>query len=540
MTRRAVPFALAVALILVLAPAASARGFSYGVTAGEVTDSGAILWTRADRAGTVTLQVARNKRFSKGRKSYRLRAKGSADKTVQRRVGRLKPGARYYYRFVQKGRRRSATGTFRTAPSANANATVRFAWSGDTDAIPLKGKKTPYWNTFDVFKRMQGERNDFNVHLGDTIYSDSEVPGRTTPVAVTVNAKRAKYKLNLAQRKLQRLRGSAAFYSHWDDHEFVNDFARGENSFGGGSGPSGYRVNMNGQTLYKNGVRAFREYAPVSYTSRDGLYRSRRWGKNLEVFFLDERSFRSPKADVNGACNNPQSGSADLAPTAPQATRNLFAVVYPPLAQPVSAACKAAVNSPSRTFLGQRQYARFTRAVKASKARFKVVMNELPIQQYYVLPYDRWEGYEYERKRLLGYLKANVKNVVFLTTDVHATLVNDARLQTLEPGGAVNSGILDVTVGPAATENFGQEIDGATGKKGNGALVDSAFLEQQPPSGPGMQCSAIDSFSYGEVAVSSSKLTITPKSIQGGALKQDESGPAKATACGPFVLNYKP
>ena len=50
--------------------------------------------------------------------------------------------------------------------------------------------------------------------------------------------------------------------------------------------------------------------------------------------------------------------------------------------------------------------------------------------------------------------RSNVKNVVFLTTDVHATLVNDARFQTLEQGGPVNSGILDMTVGSAATENF--------------------------------------------------------------------------------------
>ena len=83
----------------------------------------------------------------------------------------------------------------------------------------------------------------------------------------------------------------------------------------------------------------------------------------------------------------------------------------------------------------------------------------MPIQQYYVLPFDRWEGYAAERRRLLRFLSSSVKNVVFLTTDVHATLVNDARLQTLEPGGPKNSGILDVTVGPAATANFGLEID---------------------------------------------------------------------------------
>jgi phosphodiesterase/alkaline phosphatase D-like protein len=63
-------------------------------------------------------------------------------------------------------------------------------------------------------------------------------------------------------------------------------------------------------------------------------------------------------------------------------------------------------------------------------------MNEMPIQQFYSLPYDRWEGYEAERRRLLTFISKNVKDVVFLTTDVQATLVNDARLQTLEAGGS--------------------------------------------------------------------------------------------------------
>ena len=62
-------------------------------------------------------------------------------------------------------------------------------------------------------------------------------------------------------------------------------------------------------------------------------------------------------------------------------------------------------------------------------------MNETPIQQFYALPYDRWEGYEAERTTLLAFLQRKVRNVVFLTTDTHANMVNDARLQTLEPGG---------------------------------------------------------------------------------------------------------
>ena len=35
---------------------------------------------------------------------------------------------------------------------------------------------------------MRAEGNDFNLHLGDTMYSDSEIPGRLEPVALTVPA----------------------------------------------------------------------------------------------------------------------------------------------------------------------------------------------------------------------------------------------------------------------------------------------------------------------------------------------------------------
>ena len=70
-------------------------------------------------------------------------------------------------------------------------------------------------------------------------------------------------------------------------------------------------------------------------------------------------------------------------------------------------------------------------------------MNELAIQQYYIYLYDRWEGFEAERQRVLPGLQG-VKNVIFLTTDVHATLINDARFQTLESGGPKDSGIIDV------------------------------------------------------------------------------------------------
>ena len=521
---RSLPLAIA-ALLLLAPPALAARGFSFGVTAGEVTSSSAQLWGKAKKSGAYSLDIARNRRFTRGLDAQLVRARRSHDNTVQLRVKGLRPDTRYWFRFA-RGRARSAVGTFVTAPKPKQNATVEFAWSGDQDFNPEPGKTAPYWNDGGVLRRMKAERNDFNVMLGDTIYSDSEVPGRLNPIALSVRQKWAKYKVNLGNRSLQALRRSAGFYSHWDDHEFVNDFSPAENSFDNG-------VNVNGRTLYNRGAQAFRDYAPVRWSTTDGIYRTIRWGRNLELFFLDERSFRSANADANHVCDNPQTGSPDVAPTAPQSTRNLFAVVDPALAQPVSQACLDAIRSPDRSFLGKRQLARFLRDVKRSTARFKVIMNEMPIQQAYLLPYDRWEGFEAERQQVLRELQS-VKNVIFLTTDVHATLVNDARFQTLESGGPKDSGIMEVTVGPVATANFGLEIDRTTGQPGSGALVEGAFLTPPPPGGVGMQCAVLDQFSYGQVKVTGSRLTVTPKAIDGQA-QQDGAQP-----CGPFVLNYQP
>ncbi|HYN90882.1 MAG TPA: alkaline phosphatase D family protein [Thermoleophilaceae bacterium] len=516
---------LAVAAVLLLAPPAlAARGFSLGVTAGEVTASSAVLWGKAAKSGGYSLDIARNRRFTRGFDAHLVRARKGHDNTLQLRVKGLRPGARYWFRFVGD-RARSDVGTFVTAPAPKQNATVEFAWSGDTDFNPEPGKSAPYWNDGGVFRQMKAERNDFNVSLGDTIYSDSEVPGVLQPIALSVEQKWAKYRINLGNRHLRALRGSAGFYSHWDDHEFVNDFSPAESSFDND-------VNVSGSTLYKRGAEAFRDYAPVRWTKRDGLYRTVRWGRNLELFFLDERSFRSANADEGGVCNNPQTGKPDLAPTAPQSTRTVFAAAYPPFAQPVPQACLDRIRSADRTYLGKRQLSRFLREVKRSTARFKVIMNELAIQQYYLNAYDRWEGFEADRQRVLSGLQG-VKNLIFLTTDVHATLVNDARFQTLEQGGARDSGILDVTVGPAATANFGLEIDVTTGVSGTGTLADSAFFTPPPPGGMGMQCSIVDQFSYGQVKVTGTRLTVTPKDIDG---KPQRDG---ARPCGPFVLNYQ-
>jgi alkaline phosphatase D len=386
-----------------------------------------------------------------------------------------------------------------------AAETVRFAITGDADATPGSSGE-PGFNRFEVYARMAAEKNDFNINLGDTIYSDSEIGGAA--VARTVAEKWGKYKLGLALPALQKLRASAGLYSHWDDHEFINDFSRAEHGAG----------------IYETGVKAFTDYAPVAKPRKLGLYRTFRWGRNLELFFLDERSFRSAKAD--DAC------SGDLAPTVPQAVRDAFATLAPALRNPVAQSCLDALNDPARTMLGAAQYAAFTKALRASKATWKVIVNEVPIQQYYALPYDRWEGYAAERERLLRFLQANVRNVVFLTTDTHGNLVNEVRYRTF--GTLESSGIWEVVTGPVATNTFAKEIDSYLGQNGAGTAIGALFFKPAPPNGLGMRCAALDTYSYAEVIVAAKRLTVAMKDAKGRPVRE-----ATGYACPPLVLTAR-
>ena len=498
-------------LALAVAPDADAApGFRYGVAAGEMTSTSALLWTRSNELGPVRLYVWPAPRKGMPPVQITLRPTNARDRVVQRRVHGLKPNTRYTYLFSTPYRKSeiAAGGSFWTAPAPSAAATVRFAISGDADGTrdPTTGK--PAYNLFQVYGRMAAERNHFNINLGDTIYSDSEVAG--LPPALTVAAKWAKYKENLGFGHLRNLRRGTGLYTHWDDHEFINDFTRAEH----------------GAAIYDAGVRAFRDYAPVTYSSRNGLYRTFRWGKHLELFFLDERSFRSAK--VRTVCNN------DLAPTAPQPVRDAFAALVPSLATPVPQACLDALADPSRTMLGARQYAAFTTAIKASTATWKVIVNEVPIQQFYALPYDRWEGYAAERERLLRFLQANVRNVLFLTTDTHANFVNEVRLSTLGPGGPAGTGIWEVVTGPVATNTQNREVDQTLGRPGMGSAITALFYKPAPPRGVGMACASADVYSYAEVKVTGAVLTVTPKDAAGKLVREETGG-----ACGPFTFRAR-
>ena len=153
--------------------------------------------------------------------------------------------------------------------------------------------------------------------------------------------------------------------------------------------------------------------------------------------------------------------------------------------------------------------------------------------QLFALPYDRWEGYAAERQRLVTALR-DVKNVVVLTTDTHANLTGDVRLQTFTPTGPVPTGITEVITGPVATNTYAKEVDDALGREGLGALIGAVFFKPQPPVGLGLSCVSLDTYSYAQVTVAASRLTVRMKDLNGKPVRDVLGEP-----CGPVVIRAK-
>jgi len=482
----------------------SPRDWAYGIGAGDVGQRSAILWSRAGRAGTVVLEVAHDAGFRRLVTRRRLHARPGSDFTIRARVTRLSPGSRYRYRF-RRGSTVSATGTFSTASDAETDEAVRFAITGDADATHAAGTSEPGYGRFASMAAMAAEGNDFNVLNGDTIFSDSNVGGRIVGVdlfpllfAQTRAQKWGHYRAGLELSAYQRLRADAPLYTHWDDHEFDNDFT----------------IPEGGRAQYEEGMRAFRDYTPVSWSRDRGLYRRYRWGRNLEVFFLDNRSFSSAKASAGGACDNARTGRPDKLPTAPASVRLRFAVAQPELFAPVSRECLAAIESPHRTLLGADQLARFERDLRSSDAAFKIIVTQ-PLHEFYTGPYDRWEGYAHERDRIIDLLRSDKGAVAVLSNDSHAHFVHEVMSETLTRGGPIRSGVLEVATGPNAANTHAGQVSGAAENGLAPLIVNNLLYTPRPPLGVGIRCAAIDTRGYAQLEVTARRLVVTLKDEHG-------------------------
>jgi phosphodiesterase/alkaline phosphatase D-like protein len=427
------------------------------------------------------------------------------DYTTKVPVGGLQPHHIYFYRFTN-GAEQSQLGRFVTAPAADQTAGFRFVVAADSDGFPVGGP--PAFNSFEVLNRARLEQPDFFAYLGDTIYSDSSFgPGNVT----SVDQYRDAYEQNRSFPNLRNLMSSTGTYAQIDDHEVYNDF-------------DGETVDP---SRYAAGLEAFNDWMPTNAsnvlddaTCAGGhpRYFHQKWGTQAEIFQLDERSCRSSEDPVKAACTNP-GPSLDLAPTAPSVLR--LAAGLP--ASPPDG-CLAAMNDPLRTFLGPVQKAAFEADLLASTAKWKIVLSEDAIQQFYALPYDRWEGYGAERSEILNHIRSHgIGHVVFLTTDLHANIANDVFIDTTTDPTPI---AYEAISGPIATNTFKQEILSAF--PSNGATLVTAL--QAVLSIQGVDCRALDVYSYQLVEVSASgTLTISSRDKDGKVLSDDLTPATKCT-----------
>jgi hypothetical protein len=83
---------------------------------------------------------------------------------------------------------------------------------------------------------------------------------------------------------------------------------------------------------------------------------------------------------------------------------------------------------------------------------------------------------------------------------------------------------------------FAREIDGAVNMPGAADLLTTVFFKPPPPDGVGMECAAIDVYSYTQVHVTGKAVTLTPKDLNGRPVREKGSNGQPGPVCGPFTI----
>ena len=441
--------------------------FSYGVAAGDPTDTAFIAWTRT-ALSPVTLEVATNPGFSPVLQTISGLTPGGDD-TIKAEVTGLTASTRYYYRFSSGGSV-SRTGRVLTAPVPSSTSTFTFVFTGDSNA---------FFKPFSVLEGITRDDPDLFLYIGDTIYSDDTRSG--TGEAMVLADYRVKYAENRDDRALRDLMASVATATIWDDHEVTNDF------YGSPFGAFGPQIVA--------GSQAFREWMPIREDTGDPmiLYRSVKWGDVAEFFLIDDRQYRSPQAYIT----EPACLSAGQPATLPPA-----------------GACQTEIANPARTYLGATQKAWLKNGLATSTARWKFVMNGPLISALLFVPYDRWEGYAAERTEMLEFIQNpdgnvmtndHIKNVVFLSTDIHAAIYNSLVTNPGPSGG----GVPEIVAGAIGMDPIYRELP-------SGILP---FVDDLPSLFPTVQFFDIDRRNYTHVIAGDTSATFTYRDNAGSVLK---------------------
>jgi alkaline phosphatase D len=436
-----------------LSRAGSRPGVSHGVQSGDVEMTSGVVWARSDRPARLLIEVATRESFADALRLPPIDALPAADFTAKRLIENLAPGQTIFYRlrFADlsdvNALGEAMTGRFRTPPMDGR--AIRFVWSADTAGQGFGinaqdgGMKT--------YAAMAMHDPDFFLHSGDTVYCDGPIKPEiktsqglwknlvaegVEKVAETLGEFRGRFKYNLLDRNLLAFNAQIPTFCQWDDHEVLDNWSSAKDLR---ADPRYTEKSI--ASLSRRARQAFHEMMPIRSRLDDPgrIYRKIAYGRLLDIFFLDLRSYRGPNGSARETNVTPQS-----------------------------------------RILGAAQLGWLKRALKASQATWKVIASDMPIG---LIVWDDWKaktgaeavangdhgppsGRELEFAELLAFIKrAGIANVVWLTADVHYTAAHHytpdkAQFQDFEPFWEFVSGPLHAgTFGPNALDmTFGPEV----------------------------------------------------------------------------------
>jgi len=305
-------------LFLLLAPCFLQVSFLWGkvyqtngIKIGEVTQDSAIIWTRITKNPTANTngekfrkvpkhapQIPKGKSLSdmegavpgitgsvriswqnQGEESTRtewLPVDEDRDFTRKVKIGDLIPGQTYEVRVESRSAKGKAgqtiRGKFRTAPAPEMIAPIKFVVTSCQD---YPRRDTPKGHQ--IYPNMLNLDPDFFIHTGDIEYYDKAMPWAT-------NRELARFKWNrlYGLPHLANFHTQVASYFMKDDHDTTSN----------DSWPGVDFMDL----TWEQGKNLFREQFPV----RKDNYRTIRWGKDLQIWMVEGRDYRSPNNQPDG------------------------------------------------------------------------------------------------------------------------------------------------------------------------------------------------------------------------------------------------
>ena len=198
--------------------------------------------------------------------------------TLQFKAQNLTPGTSYQLLTEcrptgSKKATQSTSGAFKTAPSQQESRPSTFVVVTCGD-YPRRDDKN---NGHVIYKTMLELKPDFFVHTGDIEYYD-----KPDPWAINQELARYKWDRLYGLPYLRNFHNQVSSYFMKDDHDTtMNDASPGQNF---------------GELTWELGLATFREQFPMG----EKTYRTVRWGKDLQVWFVEGRDYRSPNKSPDG------------------------------------------------------------------------------------------------------------------------------------------------------------------------------------------------------------------------------------------------